>query len=103
MKCNISHVRKYYAWLSKENAPAPVVEGSKTEGASREKRTQRFSFMLYPSLLEGLDLLAQYDECSITELIIRICEECISVRAGDIEYIRQEKQRREAHKKGVRP
>lgn len=103
VKGNIAHVRKYYAWLSHENAPVPVVEGAKNEGASREKRTHRFSLMFYPSLIEGLNVLADFDRCSVSELIIRLCEECVSERAKDIEYYREEKQRREAYKKGAMP
>ncbi len=37
---------------------------------------------------EQLELLALYDGCSITEIIIESCAEKVKARAGDIEYIK---------------
>lgn len=86
-KDRVKRVRKYFAWLAKSSDGMPVAKNS--EGMKREKRTQRFSLMLSPLLHEQLELLAQFRRCSVTELIITVCEECVNVNAEDIDFMRK--------------
>ena len=88
----VSHVRKYYAWLdvSRQGASkaSPESESTGMNEGTTQTRPQRFSLMLPGSLREQLGLLAMYDGCTITDLVIRFCENGITARAGDVEYAR---------------
>ena len=86
-KDRVKRVRKYFMWLAKSSDEMPVAKNS--ESMKREKRTQRFSLMLSPSLHERLELLAQFRRCSVTELIITVCEECVKMNVEDIDFMRK--------------
>ncbi|MBQ3456388.1 MAG: hypothetical protein IJG36_08125 [Synergistaceae bacterium] len=92
-KDNARKAEKYFAWLR-----AQEVSCTEKESAKSENRTERFSLMLSPSLRERLEMLAQFDECSITEIIIGACEKVIAERASDIEYVADFKRGRDERK-----
>lgn len=89
--------RKYFAWL--EQARKSVPAGSVGVEVTA-KGKQRFCLVIPPLLREQLELLALYDGCSITEIIIKLCAKGAKERAGDIEYIRDFKHGLDARKAG---
>ena len=54
-----------------------------------ENRNNRFNLQLQPSLRKNLDILAEYDNCSATDIISRILEQYINRRIDDINYMTQ--------------
>ena len=86
VKSTLQRVRKYYAWLRASKA---TDDNSGMEVAKKGTNKHRFNLLLSPSLHEQLELLSQYERCSITEILILLCEKCVSERADDIEYMRK--------------
>ena len=81
----------------------PVVRGrgrpKRTDGI--ENRSERFALQLQPVLRRQLKLLAEYDECSETDIITMLLENYINMRIEDINYIvhvKEELQARKAQK-----
>lgn len=85
-KSTLQRVKKYYAWL---RASKGTEAKSEMEAVMKGTNKHRFNLLLPPSLHEELELLSQYDRCSITEILILLCEKCVSERADDIEYMRK--------------
>lgn len=85
-KSTVQRVRKYYAWLK---ASKGTEANSGMEAPMKGTNKHRFNLLLPPSLHERLELLSQYDRCSITEILILLCEKCVSERTDDIEYMRK--------------
>ena len=54
-----------------------------------ENRNNRFNLQLQPSIRKKLDILAEYDNCSATDIISRILEQYINTRIDDINYMTQ--------------
>ena len=84
-KSTLQRVRKYYAWLKASKATG-INSGM---GVARKANKHRFNLLLSPYLHEQLELLSQYERCSITEILILLCEKCVSERAEDIEYMKK--------------
>ena len=84
-KSTVQRVRKYYAWLK---ASKDTAINSDVEVVMKGTNKHRFNLLFPPSLHEQLELLSQYERCSITEILIGLCEKCVSERADDIEYMR---------------
>ena len=52
-----------------------------------ENRNNRFNLQLQPSMRKKLNILAEYDNCSATDIISRILEQYINTRIDDINYM----------------
>lgn len=85
-KDRVSKARKYFAWLDNVGFEASSVDEVKER--KRKESKERFSLMLSPSLRENLELLAQFRRCSVTEILIKLAEKCITENADDIESMR---------------
>ena len=70
------------------NAPKRTV-GRPKRSDGIENRNNRFNLQLQPSLRKNLDILAEYDNCSATDIIVRVLEQYINTRIDDINYMTQ--------------
>lgn len=63
----------------------------------REKKTPKISlYVKSEELRHNIELLAQYDEASITDIVSKALQEYVNSRSGDIDFMhRQEQERRD--------
>ena len=97
---SLNRVKKFFASVSKDNDSAEKeFEAPDLETKSVDVKTnRRFSLLIPPALNEALELLAQYDNCSVAKIIVHACEKYILDRADDCEYLREQKRKLEERK-----
>ena len=71
------------------NAPEHKRLGRPKRSDGIENRNNRFNLQLQPSMRKKLNILAEYDNCSATDIISRILEQYINTRIDNINYMTQ--------------